>query len=114
MIASTAALRSGSGRLSAQKVAEQFGLSLAELGSLIGRSRQALWKTDDSEAIQASLLPFERIGRLRAVLPENDFRSWLNMSNEQLDEQTPIQVIRDGKAGSVADLAADMLTGSPD
>jgi hypothetical protein len=47
------------------------------------------------------------------VLSERDFRSWLNMANEQLDGRTPIDVIRGGQAGVVADLAEDMLTGSP-
>jgi hypothetical protein len=114
VIAATADLHAGSGRLSARKVAEAFGLSLAELASLIGRSRQALWKTDDSVAVQPSLLPFERVARLRALLSDFDFRSWLNMSNDQLDDRTPIDVIREGKSEVIADLAADMLTGSPD
>jgi len=47
------------------------------------------------------------------VLSESDFRSWLNMPNEQLDDRTPIELIRNGEADTVADLAEDMLTGSP-
>lgn len=113
VIAATADLRSVSGRLSAQRVATAFGLSLAELAALIGRSRQTLWKTDDAESVQEKLFPFERIVRLRAVLAESDFRSWLNMPNDQLDEETPLALIRGGEVGIVADLAEDMLTGSP-
>jgi hypothetical protein len=112
-IAATADLRAASGRLSARRVAEAFGLTLAQLAAAIGKARQTVWKTDDAEALQPRLFPFERIARLRAGLSESDFRSWLNMPNEQLDERTPIDVVRSGKAEVVADLAEDMLTGSP-
>ena len=113
VIAATADLRSESGRLSARKVAEVLGLPLSQLAAAISKSRQTLWKTDDAEAIQELLVPFERIARLRAVLSQRDFRSWLNMANEQLDGRAPIDLVRAGKAGVVADLAEDMLTGSP-
>jgi hypothetical protein len=95
VIAATADLRSESGRLSARK------------------PRQSVWKTDDAEAIQERLLPFERVARLRAVLSKRDFLSWLNMANEQLDGRAPIDLVRVGQADLVADLAEDMLTGSP-
>jgi len=114
IIAATADLRAASGRLSARRVAEAFGLTLAQLAAAIGKARQTVWKTDDAEAIQPRLFPFERTARLRTVLSESDFRSWLNMPNEQLDDRTPIELIRNGKADTVADLAEDMLTGNPD
>jgi len=113
VIAATADLRSESGRLSARRVAEALGLPLSQLAAAIGKPRQTLWKTDDAEAIQEPLVPFERVARLRAVLSERDFRSWLNMANEQLDGRTPIDLIRAGQAAVVADLAEDMLSGSP-
>lgn len=113
VIAATAELRSESGRLSARKIAEALGLSLSQLAAAIGRSRQSVWKTDDAEALQPLLRPLERTARLRAVLSESDFRSWLNMANDQLDGHRPIELIRTGRAGVVADLAEDMLTGSP-
>jgi hypothetical protein len=113
VIAATADLRAPSGRLSAQTISEAFGLSGAELARLIGRKRQTVSKTDDAKSLQAALRPFERIARLRSVLSEVDFRSWLNMPNEQLDEFSPLDVIRQGKAGAVADLAENMLLGNP-
>jgi hypothetical protein len=113
VIAATADLRAPSGRLSAQKVSQAFGLSGAELARLIGRKRQTVSKTDDAESLQATLRPFERIARLRSVLSGADFRSWLNMLNGQLDELSPLDVIRQGKAGAVADLAENMLLGNP-
>jgi len=113
VIAATADLRSESGRLSARRVAEAMGLPISQLAAAIGKSRQTLWKTDDAEALQKPLRPFERIARLRAVLSDRDFRSWLNMANDQLDGRTPIDVIRGGQVSVVADLAEDMLSGSP-
>jgi hypothetical protein len=113
VIAATADLRAPSGRLSARRVAEAFGLTLAQLAAAIGKARQTVWKTDDAEALQPRLFPFERIARLRTVLPESDFRSWLNMPDEQLDDRTPIELLRNGEADTVADLAEDMLTGIP-
>jgi hypothetical protein len=113
VIAATADLRADSGRLSARRVAQAVGLPLSQLAAAIGKPRQTLWKTDDAEAIQEQLRPFERIARLRAVLSERDFRTWLNMANDPLDGRTPIDVVRGGQAGVVADLAEDMLSGSP-
>ncbi len=113
VIAATSGLRAESGRLSAQKVAASFGLSVAELAKLLGKSRQAVSKTADAESIQEGLAPFARIARLRTVLSGEDFRAWLHLPNELLDGHSPSAVIRDGRVGVVADLAEDMLSGNP-
>lgn len=112
-ISATSDLRATSGRLSAQRVAKVFGLSVAELAKLLGRSRQAVSKTDDAESIQPGLAPFARCARLLAVLPSEDFRAWLHLPNEQLEGQTPSAIIREGGVETVAELAEDMLSGSP-
>jgi hypothetical protein len=112
LVAATADLRSESGRLSAQRVADCFGLPKSDLARLLGRSRQAISKTDDAESSQAGLAPFERIARLRAVLPGASFGPWLRQGNELLDGLTPIELIRGGRSEVVADLADDMLSGS--
>jgi len=113
LVAATADLRAESGRLSTQKIADCFGLPKSDLARLLGRTRQAVSKTDDAESAQAGLAPFERIARLRAVLPAESFRNWLRLGNELLEGRTPIERIRDGRATEVADLADDMLSGSP-
>ena len=109
----TAALRSESGRLDARRVAGAFGLSVAELAGLLGKSRQAVSKTPDSDSLQPRLRPFERIARLRAVLSQADFRSWLNLANDQLEGQAPLGIVRAGRPEVVANLAEDLLTGAP-
>jgi hypothetical protein len=114
VIEATAGLRSESGRLSARKIAETFGISLAELAErILGKKRQTVAKTDDAESLQAGLQPLEHIARLRTVLDVADFCKWLRMSNTQLDGETPLEVIRQKEAQTVADLAHDMLVGNP-
>jgi hypothetical protein len=113
VIDSTADLRASSGKLSANIVATAFGLSVAELATLIGRSRQAVSKTPDADSLQPALRPFERVARLRATLSREEFRTWLHLSNDQLGDRTPLELIRDGKVGVIADQVEDVLTGSP-
>jgi hypothetical protein len=113
VIAATRPLLAASGRLSATAIAENFDISTAKLGQIIGSSRQALAKTPDAPAIQGALRPFERIARLRATLSEKDFRAWLHRSNRLLGEATPLSLIEDGRVNIVADLAEDMLLGTP-
>ncbi len=113
VIAATADLRAESGRLSAKLVADAFGLSVAELSQLLERSRQAVSKTPDAESLQPLLRPYERAARLRAALSPEEFSKWLNMANDQLEESAPVDLIRQGRVSIVADLAEDMLTGSP-
>lgn len=112
IVAATSDLRSSSGRLAADKIGDRFGLSQAQIASFLGKSRQSVSKTPDAPALQDGLAPFERIARLGAVLPPEDFRKWLNMENEHLDDLRPLDVIRDHGPQVVADLVHDMLTGS--
>ena len=114
ILAATADLRGPSGRLSADRVAEAFGISLAELAALAGKSRQTLSKTPDALSAQPALRAFERAARLRAVLEGGEFRQWLNASNRQFDDRSPIELIRSGRIDLVANLAEDILTGQPD
>lgn len=107
-------LRAASGRIDAKKVADAFGFPLAELGRQIGMpSRQRLSKTPDAEALQPALQPYERIARLRTVLPDADFRAWLNTPNELLeDEDAPIDYLKAGAQKPLAAVAHNMLTGA--
>jgi hypothetical protein len=113
IIEATADLRANSGKLSAENVASVFGLSVAELAALVGRTRQTTSKTPDADSLQPLLQPFERVARVRAVLSQDDFRKWLHLATDELDGRTPLASIRQGKVAAVADLVEDMLTGSP-
>ena len=102
-----------SGRLDATKIAQALGMSTASLAKLIGKHRATVSKTPDAPALQTLLRPYERILRLRALLPAQDFVAWLEAPNRHLDGRTPRELINEGRAGLVADLAEDALTGQP-
>lgn len=113
VIEATAKLRAPSGRLSAELVAAEFGLPLAEIARLAGVTRQAVSKTDDAPSLQPTLERLARVARLRTVLTAKDFLNWLNRPNVQLDGQTPLATILQGEGEAVAGLAESMLVGNP-
>jgi hypothetical protein len=113
IVASTGDLRVQNGNLSAEVIAKAFGVSLSQLADWLGRSRQALSKTPDADAIQDELAFFERVARLRSVLPPDGFRKWLRIKNPELDDKTPLDLLATGEGQVAADLVDDMLTGAP-
>ena len=113
VLAATKDLRTQRGRLSAKLIADLYDLNQAELARWLGKQKQAVFKTPDAESLQNSLEYFERIARLRTELTDDDFRKWLRMPNEILDDRRPLELIAEGKWQLVADLVADMITGSP-
>lgn len=114
IVAATKDLRGPTGRLSVPAVATAYGVSVSQLATWLGRSRQALHKAPDADSVQRQLEFFERIARLRAVLEEpDDFRRWLRMPNEALSGKTPLGLLKARRFQVLADLVDDMLTGSP-
>jgi hypothetical protein len=102
-------------RLDLKRVAKLFGLTARRLAQLIGVPPSTADKTSDSKIIHEKLLPFERIARGLAELNEDQdgFRRWLNTSNPELSDFTPLQVIERGKADTVADMVSSALLGQP-
>lgn len=113
VLAATRDLRVGNGNLSAQRIADVCGTSLSELATWLGRSRQAVSKTPDADALQPTLAFFERVARIRLRLSDNDFRKWLRVPNELLEGKRPIELLANGQGQVLADFVDDMLTGSP-
>ena len=113
IVNATADLRAASGNLSAEAVAPVFGVSVSRLADWLGRSRQALNKTPDADSVQNELGFFERVARLRTVVPNDGFLKWLRMPNSQLDDKKPLELLAGGEWQVVADLVDDMLTGAP-
>ncbi len=114
IVAATKDLRTQAGRLSAERVAETFGVPPSRLATWLGRSRQALLQAPDSESLQMQLGYLERIARLRAVLEQPaDFRKWLRMPSDQLEGRQPLELIGEGKWQEIADLVDDILVGAP-
>jgi len=111
VVAATRGLRSESGRLDADKIADLFGMRRVELARLAGVTAEAIRQTPDSPKLQPTLGLLERCARLLVLNPDKaNFRAWLNTQNSELDDQTPLEAIRAGKTEMVADLVEDVLT----
>jgi len=66
-----------------------------------------------ADSLQDALGFFERVARLRAVVPRDRFLKWLRMPNAQLDGKSPLDLMANDERQVVVDLVEDMLTGHP-
>ena len=105
-----------SGRLDIRSVADLYNLSVSELARIIDVEVKTAHKTPDSIVIHESLIPFEEVARTLALTKGNvsDFRRWLNASNTELDNRTPLQMIRDRQVRELAGIVRSALLGQPD
>jgi len=105
-----------SGRLDIRSVADLYNLSVSELARMIDVEVKTAHKTPDSIVIHESLIPFEEVARTLALTKGNvsDFRRWLNASNTELDNRTPLQMIRDRQVRELAGIVRSALLGQPD
>lgn len=71
------------GQLDAKKVADFFGLTVAEIARLVGRGVSTVHKTPSAPTLQESLRRFESVasGLLRLTGSDSRARMWLNASN---------------------------------
>lgn len=108
-------LRSGSGRIDAKMVAEMFDISVPVLARIIGAGEQALYKTPDARSVQQKLINFERIawGLLKLTGSVKGLRIWLNAPNPELDNEAPIDYIKENHIEDVAAMVEDALLGHP-
>jgi hypothetical protein len=114
IVSASSDLRVENGNLSAEAIAKLYGISLNQLATWLGRTRQALNKTPDADSLQDELSYFERIARLRTALSNNvEFRKWLRMPHAELNGETPLRWIERKRWQALSDLVDDMLTGAP-
>lgn len=106
----------GSGRLDAKKIANAFGMTLADVSRSIGKSLQAVHRTSDSKTLQQDLFSYERIASAISRISNsgNALRVWLNSPNEAFPGKLPVELIAKGRANMLADLLEDVLLGHPD
>ncbi|HTI70119.1 MAG TPA: antitoxin Xre/MbcA/ParS toxin-binding domain-containing protein [Candidatus Limnocylindria bacterium] len=114
VLAATRDLRVANGKLSAERIAEVYGVTVSKLARWLGKTKQAVGKTPDASSLQSSLEFFERIARLRTKT-ENDeeFRKWLHTPNPTLGKRKPLDLIESRNWQALADKVDDMLTGAP-
>ena len=105
------------GRLDAALIAKAFGLSIAELGRSINRSRASIHKTPDSASLQQPLYAFERIAsaikNMTGAL-QPGLKIWLNAPNEAFANELPVDIIKQEHIALLADGLEDALLGHPD
>lgn len=108
------------GRLDAGKIAKLFGLSMAEMGTLCGVSKQSIHANPTSKGIQEKLEPLVKAARgvLWCGGDESKFKTWLNQPNPDFPEYegrqlSPLDLIRMGHAQVIADKVQSLLTGHP-
>ena len=104
-----------SGRLDIRPVAALFGITVSELARFIDIEEKTALKTPDSKNLHERLLPYEQIAAALDLL-EGDasaFRKWLNSANSELHSQTPMQLVKEGKAKVLAGLVRSALLGQP-
>jgi CheY-like chemotaxis protein len=108
-------LRSENGRIDAKKVAEMFDISVPILARIIDAGEPALYKTPDSRSVQSKLIDFERIvwGLLKLTGSRRGVRIWLNARNPELDNELPIDYIKEGHVDDVATMVEDAILGHP-
>ena len=114
VVASTADLREANGNLCAVRIAKVFGVSVSQLASWLGRSKQAVSKTPDADSLQPALGYFERVARMRLVTGNDaGFRKWLRTPNKLLENASPLELLAKEDWQVMADYVDDTLTGAP-
>lgn len=114
VLETTADLREANGNLSAARVAKVFGVSVSQLAGWLGRTKQAVSKTPDADSLQDALGYFERVARLRLLTKSDaEFRKWLRMPHELLDNAPPLELLAKGQWQALADWVEGILTGAP-
>lgn len=110
-----AELRNKNGRIDARKVAEIFDISIPVLAKIIGAGEPALYKTPDARSVQSKLGAFERIawGLQKLTGSAQGLRIWLNAPNPELDDDLPIDYIKEGHIDDIAAMVEDALLGHP-
>ncbi len=102
-------------RLHAIHVAEFFQLSANEMARLLGVTQAAMLCSPTAPVLQNGLIVFERIAAALLVLAgtKEAASAWLNTPDDQLDDLTPLEVIRQGQSQIVAETLEDLLQGQP-
>ena len=108
-------LRSDNGRIDAKKISEMFDLSIPQIARIIGAGEQALYKTPDARPVQPKLMHFERIAweLIRLTGSVKGLRIWLNAPNPELENDFPIDYLKEGHLEDIAAMVEDALLGHP-
>jgi hypothetical protein len=103
-----------SGRVSAEKIVDLFGINLATLSRAAGISKQGLAQKPDSVKAQGILRLFERIARLRSHPQFKEpaaLKKWFRKPLPIFSNHSAEELFEAGKLDVVAEKVDQMLTG---
>lgn len=103
------------GKLDARRIADYLAVSLKDLSAALQRKYTTVHKSPTSQSLQTKLEPFARvIGTLERVLESQEqVRIWLNQSQPDLGNRTPLAVMLEGLPGAVETIIDSALDGTP-
>lgn len=104
------------GRLDAMRFANFLHLGSNDIAAITGRSARYVRKNPDANSFQKPLTKSLRIvnGLRRLTGGKQDMvLIWLNSPHPELDDATPLELMKSGEIDVVVDLVDDMLTGAP-
>lgn len=104
-----------SGRIDARRVAEHFAIPLSHVADMVEAKVSTIHKTPDALSLQNKLGKLERIAALLSEVTTSleGLRSWLNAPNPELENNTPLNVMKDGHLDLVLHLLEDIFVGHP-
>jgi DNA-binding response OmpR family regulator len=105
------------GRLDASLIAQNFGLSLADVARSVNRTKASVHKTPDAASLQANLYAFERIASAIKHMTgslKRGLKLWLNAPNNAFPNELPVDIIKQGHVSLLANMLEDALLGHPD
>jgi CheY-like chemotaxis protein len=103
------------GRLDAKRIASYLHVPLSSLVPVTGGSIAAIHKAPAGKSLQQTLAPVARtISMLSEVLQSRErIQAWLNSPHPDLGGQTPVKLILEGHADTIADMLEAALAGQP-
>lgn len=100
--------------LSARRVADTLGITLSELAALIGVARTTLTAKTGARRVDSALSPLVRIIAMAADMAGDEGRAAIWFKHQPLPGwggKTALDLVRDGKAGTVLDYLESVRAG---
>lgn len=100
--------------LSARRVADTLGITLSELSALIGVARTTLTAKTGARRVDSALSPLVRIIAMAADMAGDEGRAAIWFKHQPLPGwggKTALDLVRDGRAGTVLDYLESVRAG---
>lgn len=104
------------GRIDPVRIADYIGVSGTDITAIINRASRGHHPNPESPFHQEPLRTLITILEGLSALTGNSQRdavTWLNTSHPELDDHSPLDLLKEGNIDVVADLVEDILDGEP-